>query len=336
MIKILISAVGGDIGQGILKSLREIRPKVCIVGCDMNPNSAGLFLCKKAYLVSGAKNNPKKYIKDIINICRKEKIDIVFSAQPYELNVLCSKIDYLRKKTGAYFAIQSEKVWNLCMDKLKTYQFLEKAGIKSPETYAIKKGFNILSKKYGFPLLLKARSSLGSGFHNYVLVNNKSEFNKAWEEIENPIVQEYISDKEGEEYTVGVFLDKNSKAIASIPMLRELRFGLTFHAVVGDYPDISALAIKTAESIGAKGPCNVQIRRTKAGNPCVIEINARISSTTAFRSHFGFNEAKACIDYFLKNKKPNLTFKNGVAMKSWTEIYTSKEKYFSLKKKGKI
>lgn len=332
----LISAVGGDIGQGILKSLRAVRPRVRIIGCDMNPNSPGLFLSDAGYIVAGAKNDAKKYVGDIVRICKKENVDIVFSAQPYELEVLSKLRESLQKKTGAIFVVQPKQVWDISMDKLQTFKSLANAGIRTPETYAEKNGFNILSKQYGFPLLIKARKSFGSGFHDFKLIRSKEEFETAWSKSDNLIIQEYITNKKNEEYTVGVFLDNNSKALGAIPMLRTLRFGLTFHAVVADYPDITHTAIRAAETIGAIGPCNVQLRKNSRGKPCVIEINARISSTTAFRTHFGFNEAKACIDLFLRGKKPNLSHKKGVAMKAWDEVYTSILQYEKLKKKGAV
>jgi carbamoyl-phosphate synthase large subunit len=334
MCVVLISAVGGDIGQGILKSLRSAYPHARIIGCDINPNSPGLFLCDKSYIVAGAKNDEKKYIQDIVQICKKEKVDIVFSAQPYELNVLCPLRCSLQNWTGAFFAIQTGDVWGLSMDKLRTYQFLKKAEIRSPETYATQKGFDVLRKKYGYPVLVKARTSLGSGFHGYRIIDKKKDFNEAWQQIKNPIVQEYVTDENNEEYTVGIFLNRKSKALGAIPMLRELRFGITFHAIVDDFFDVTDIAVKAAESIQAIGPCNVQLRRDRTGKLCVIEINARISSTTAFRAHFGFNEARACIDYFLDNKKPHLSYTKGVAMKAWNEVYTSISQYHNLKEKG--
>ena len=331
---VLISAVGGDIGQGILKSLASIHPPVRIIGCDMNPNSPGIFLCDKGYIVASAKKNKKQYIQDIVHICKKEKINIVFTGQPYELNALCPLKKILENQTGAYFSIQTKDIWNLCMDKFHTYKFFKKAGICSPETYASRNGFKILLQNKKSPLLIKARSSLGSDFHDNYLIKNKKDFDKLWKKVKNPIVQEYINNKKNEEYTVGIFLNKNSKALGAIPMLRQLRFGLTFHAIVDDFPDITNVAVRAAESVGAIGPCNVQLRRNNKNEPCVIEINARISSTTAFRTHFGFNEVQACIDYFLNNKKPNLLYKKGVAMKTWNEIYTSISNYKNLKKKG--
>lgn len=334
MIKVLISAVGGDIGTGILKSLRKSGRKIKIIGCDINPYSAGIFLCDKGYIIAGAKSNPKKYIKDIIKICKKERIDVVFSAQPYEINVL-SGIKYeLQRKTGAYFVVQEKGVWDLSMDKLAMYNFLKKKGVPSPETYSSKKGFGILEKKYGYPLLVKARSSFGSEFHNYIILRRKNDFKEAFKKIKNPIIQQYISNKKNEEYTVGIFLDKNSKALGAISMLRQLRFGLTFHAVVDESRDIINVAIQAAQAIRAVGPCNVQLRRNKIGKPYVIEINARISSTAAFRSYFGFNESIACVDYFLNNKKPVFSRRKGVAMKLWDEIYIAKSDYDKLRKKG--
>ena len=336
MYTVLISAVGGDIGQGILKSITSTRPRFRIIGCDMNPNSSGLFLCDKGYIVASAKNNKKKYIQDIVRICEKEKVNIVFSAQPYELNVLCPIKKNLEHKTGAYFSIQTNDVWRLCMDKLLTYKFLKKAGINTPVTYASTNGFKMLIKNKKNPMLIKSRSSMGSEQHGIYLIKNKKDFENSWRKVKNPILQEYIENKDNEEYTVGVFLNENSEALGAISMLRQLRFGLTFHAIVDDFPDITDVAIRAAECVGAVGPCNVQLRRNNKEEPSVIEINARISSSTAFRTHFGFNEVQACIDYFLKNKKPNLLYKKGVAMKSWNEVYTSISNYKILKRKGFI
>ncbi|MEK7124183.1 MAG: ATP-grasp domain-containing protein [Patescibacteria group bacterium] len=333
MYHVLISAVGGDIGQGILKSLRASKLPLKIIGCDMNPDSAGIFLCDKGYLVTAARSDPQKYIKDIVKICKQEHIEIVFCAQPYELKVLSRFKKKIKLKTGAYVAVQDQEIFNLSMDKLKIYNFMKSKLIRSPETYADQKGFEILAKKHGYPLLVKARLSFGFGFHDFKLVNNREEFKKIWQSSKGLIVQEYIENQDNEEYTVGVFLDKYSKVLGSIAMLRKLRFGLTFHAVADDYTAVRKAAEKAAQSIGAVGPCNVQLRIDKKGNPCVIEINARISSTTAFRTHFGFNEAKACIEYFLQNKIPKFSYKKGVAMKAWTEAYTTLSKYNLLKKK---
>lgn len=333
MINVLITAVGGDIGQGFLKSLRLSFRRLNIIGTDINPNTAGIFMCDKGYIVPPAKNK-SKYLQQIIDICQKEKIDIVFSCHEEEQYVLASNIAKVSKNTKAYVVVPPIEVVSLCQDKLQTYRFLSKKNIRTPKTEATRKGAERLIKKYGFPIVLKSR--IGSGSKDFHIVKNKKEFNRFWQEISKPIAQKYIVGTSEEEYTVGIFLDRQAKTLGAITMLRQLRFGLTSHAVVDNYPDVTKLAIKTAETIKAVGPCNIQLRRDSKGQPCVIEINPRISSTTAFRALLGFNEARAAIDYFLKNKQPNLKFKKGVCIKAWDELIIPTRHYKKLKRIGRI
>lgn len=333
MINVLITAVGDFIGQGLLKSLRRSSYKLNIIGADINPESAGIFMCDKGYIVPPAQNKTR-YLKRIIDICKDEKIDIIFSCHEKEQQVLASNAITLTKNIKAYVVVPSIEVVSLCHDKLLMYKFLSKKNIRIPETATTKNGAEKLIKKYGFPIALKSR--VGSGSRYFYIVKNKKEFNKFWHGIPEPIAQEYIISVPEEEYTVGIFLDKQAKALGAITMLRQLCHGQTSYAIVDDYPDITKLAMTSAESIGAIGPCNVQLRRDGNGNPCVIEINPRISSTIAFRAMLGFNEGNASIDYFLKNKKPNLKFKKGVCIKAWDEIMVPIESSKKLKETGKV
>jgi len=333
MINVLITAVGDDIGRGLLKSLRLSLYKLNIIGTDINPETAGIFMCDKGYIVPPAQNKIQ-YLKRIINICKKEKIDIIFSCHEKEQQVFAANIPVLSKSIKAYVVVPPIEVVSLCQDKLRTYKFLSQKDIRVPETVATKKGAEELIEKYDFPLVLKSRT--GSGSRYFHVVKNEKEFNKFWYEIPEPIAQEYIISAPEEEYTVGIFLDKKAKALGAITMLRKLCYGLTSYAIADDYPEITKLAITAAESVGAIGPCNVQLRRDGKDSPCVIEINPRISSTTAFRAMLGFNEGRAAVDYFLKNKKPDLKFKKGVCIKTWGEIVVPVESSKKLKETGKI
>lgn len=334
MLNVLISAVGGDIGQGILKSLRMSRYKLRIIGTDIDYHAAGVYLCDKGYIVPPAYKTPKKYIKKLISICNQEKIDIVFTPNEEELYAIARHMAELKKKTKAYFVVQPLRTLSICRDKFLTAQFLTKKNIRAPESYGSLKGAKILIKKYGFPLVFKLRHTYGS--RHFHIVNSWKELRYFWKAVPEALIQEYISNQAGEEYTVGVFLDKSSKALGAIAMLRRLQGGFTAHAIVGSYPDVKAVAVRAAESVGAIGPCNVQLRRDKNNKPCVIEINARISGTTPFRSRLGFNEAQACIDYFLKGQKPKLHSRPALAMRTWGELIVPLKKYKHFRKTGKI
>lgn len=334
-INVLVTASGGDIGQGVIKSLRMGGNKINIIATDINIENAGLFLADKGYIVTSVLENKNIFLSDLIRLCNSEKIDIVFSCYEQEQIVISENIDRLITETKAYFVVQSKKVWDICgKDKLNTYRFLTKKKIRVPETYSEKIDAAKLVKKYGWPIILKPRQGCGS--KNLYVISNKSELNEVWPKVTNPIIQEYINNRQDEEYTVGVFLSKNSKALGAITMLRKLRFGMTWHAVVNHQKDMADVAKKTAESVGAIGPCNVQLRRDSNGKPCVIEINARISSTTIFRAKLGFNEALSSIDYFIYNKYPRLDYKDSFIVRLFDECIIPMESYTELKKFGRI
>ena len=71
--KILITGVGGDIGSGIVRVLRESFKEFKIIGTDLKLNCLGQILCDKYYSISNAENNTKKWKEDLINIILKEK-----------------------------------------------------------------------------------------------------------------------------------------------------------------------------------------------------------------------------------------------------------------------
>ncbi|OGN00903.1 MAG: hypothetical protein A3B91_01280 [Candidatus Yanofskybacteria bacterium RIFCSPHIGHO2_02_FULL_41_29] len=333
MIKALVTACGGDIGQGVIKSLRMSGEKIRVIGTEITADNCGLFMADKGYILEPVLKNEKRYLKQLVAICNEERVDIVFVCFEAEQSAIASAINILNKKTGAYFVVQSKKTLDICQeDKSLTYAFLSKRGIRVPETYTTKKMAEILIKKYGWPIILKPRQSSGS--RDVHIIRTRKELDILWDKIDKPLIQEYINNGQDDEYTVGVFLNKDSEALGAIAMLRKLKLGMTWHAIVNHYPDIEEIAGKTAESVGAIGPCNIQIRRDRNNKPCVIEINARISSTTVFRAKLGFNEALASIDYFLKGKIPKLSHRPAVIMRTFGEYIVPLDKYLKIKSKN--
>ncbi len=331
---VLITAVGGDIGQSVLTSLKRSSYKLKTIGTDCDDETAGLFLCDYGERVPAATKDPQGYTRAITDICQREKVDLVFVCHEAEQKLLAKQMETIKQKTPAHFVVQPDAVLALCMDKMKCYRFLEQQGIRVPQTAYTTVGISSLIKKFGFPLIVKSRQ--GSGSRGFQIVKNRATLAAAIKSIKQPLVQEYITNKSDEEYTVGLFLDNNSVVLGAIPMLRKLRFGMTWHGIVDDYSDVVAVARQAVEAVKAIGPCNVQLRRDQYNQPCVIEINARISSSTAFRAHLGFNEAAASLMYFLEHKKPHLRFKKGVVMKRWGEVVIPTVDYTTLQTSGRI
>ena len=161
------------------------------------------------------------------------------------------------------------------------------------------------------------------GYCQYLKNNQKS-----------PIIQEYISEEEGE-YTIGVLYLPNKTMIGSIVLRRVFDsklsvlikgdFGLISsgysQGLIEDFPEIRKTAEKIAEKIGSTGPLNIQAR-LKNGQLIPFEINPRFSASTYLRSLAGFNEIDIFLDFLFDEKisKPT-TIKFGRYLRSLSETF---------------
>ena len=73
--KILITTVGGVTSPDIIKSLKK--KNIYIYGVDKNKNAVGKFFVNKFLLMPDSKNNKLKFIKKIVSIIKKYRIDFI-------------------------------------------------------------------------------------------------------------------------------------------------------------------------------------------------------------------------------------------------------------------
>jgi carbamoyl-phosphate synthase large subunit len=334
MITVMVTGVGSNIGQGIVKALRMSGINVRIIGTDMNPLSAGLFRCDKGYVLPQAES--KDFKTTVLRVCKDEKTDIILIGSDPEVPVFSSEKKNIEHETGAFVLVSSEKIVDTFHDKWNTFLFLKENGFNYPESVleddtSIKK----LIKRVGFPLIVKPR--IGGGSKNLFTVSDRKELQCALKIVLNPIIQEHIATDE--EYTTGIFFDSKSDIKGIITMKRELIAGTTYRAIVHDFPLVRKEMERIAERLGregAIGPINVQCRLSKR-RPITFEINPRFSGTTAFRAKFNFNEPAAAIRHFITGEElGRFEHSKGIVMRYWEEVYVSLEDGEEIMKKGVI
>ena len=80
--KIAVTGVGGGVGQSILKSLKETDYQV--IPLDADPLAAGLYYGKEiGHVIPYAKE--ERFISQLLDICKKEKISLLFPGMDAEL-----------------------------------------------------------------------------------------------------------------------------------------------------------------------------------------------------------------------------------------------------------
>jgi carbamoyl-phosphate synthase large subunit len=277
---ILITGIGGDIGQSIATVLAESRPEFRLIGADMNDRHAGSLFVDEAFQVPGASS--VNYIDSIRGLIKEHSVDIVIPTNEQELAVFQPLIDEL--KGGCISA--GVRVIGIGIDKLKTIDFIASLDIPVPWTIVVKDTI-----PHDFPCIFKSQK--GSGSKNVFIVENKEEALFFANKFPDSIFQELL-EPDNQEITCAVYRNKGGK-IFVLQLLRELSNGTTGWAKVIFNNQVLEMCERVADGINLQGSINIQLRLTNNG-PRIFEINPRFSSTVLMRHRIGFCDLLWAID----------------------------------------
>ena len=292
---VLVTGAGAVLGQAIIKSLRKISSiEIRIVAVDPNPDAAGFLMSDNHSLVPFAK--AENYIDELIKVSLSHKVDFIFVGTDIELPKLSENKSIIEQATNAILIVSEPWIISMADDKFKTYEFLKSHGYHYPLT-ELYDSFNPEKSSIRPPFILKPR--IGARSVGVSLINTVEELNKKALELEQHIIQEYLSSSE--EYTAGViyFDDEN---IASIVMKRTLKDGNTFTAIPMEYSWMNTYLENITKTIKPFGPINYQFKIDEKKIK-IFEINARFSGTTHFRALSNFNEVEMVIDFLKFDRK---------------------------------
>ena len=308
-LKILVSAVGGDLGQSVVKCLRDSNSKPTIWGCDMNPYAGGKKDVDEFYQ-SPPVDEKQQYQDFLLDNIARGKINYVFLLAEVEI-IFFNEHREIFQDTGATFVVSEKAIIDTFMDKYRTVQFFKEKGIAYPMTW--------LPPDYqgqlGYPLILKKRR--GSGGQRLFKVNDEEELHFYLKRHQDMIIQEYLPGNDNE-YTAGLFSDGES--LHTITFKRTLApGGFSQQVEVMDDETITQFPLQLAQALEFKGSLNVQFRKTERG--CIpFEINPRFSSTVYFRHCFGFKDVWWWLEV-LAGRRPAYpsVYKKGVGVKKFSE-----------------
>ncbi|MBD5540928.1 MAG: ATP-grasp domain-containing protein [Lachnospiraceae bacterium] len=284
MKKFLITAIGGDVGYGIIKALKASRQDIYIIGCDIIKYNMSYDLVDE-FFISPAYKDEDKWIEFLNDIILTKHIDYFWPVTETELKIVDKNRNLF---TSTTVVMNSHNILQIAMDKMLTAKFLSENGVVTPETWD---DIEMCEKK--FPVIIKEKCSCGS--QSVHVVNDECRLREMFAEMENPIVQEFIGDDNGE-YTLAIFSD--GKIINNIIFKRQLGFdGMSRYVELVHDIEITKIAEKIAQIFDLHGSINVQMRK-RGGTYYIFEVNPRISSTIGFRQQLGFNDVSWWLDMF--------------------------------------
>jgi carbamoyl-phosphate synthase large subunit len=271
MKRILVTAIGGDIGQSIAMCLRDFED-IFLIGTDTHDKHGGSLFVDKFLIVPKA--DSLDYLSVIENIIKKNNIDVTIPVNENELKVLVNSTNHLR------LVHAGSEIVNAGLDKLATMESLNKLGIDVPWT--VNADFD---EPCSYPCIMKPRFSSGS--RSIFIINSNTEAQIFSKKFSNCVFQELLEPFE-KEITCGLFRAKDGRT-TSIQLERLLVGGLTGWAKVVRNNKVEKLLNIIADGLNLKGSINVQLRITEEG-PMIFEINPRFSSTAFMRHKLGFSD----------------------------------------------
>lgn len=315
MRRILITAISGDISNGILKILKE-QSDVELYGCDINSVAVGMDMVKEFYQCKLAVE--EGYIDELLDNCKRWRITDLIPVNEREIEIVNQYRDLFAVE-AINVIIQEPNVLEICLDKAKTADFLNKRGIKTPRTYDTCE-FDI-KRHIGEKFICKPVKSNGSkGIYSLTIYEDT-----IIEERKDLLLQQYI---EGDEYTVGVF--RNGETTKTISFKRQLKNGYSNIVELIHDSKIDQIALKVADELNLSGYINIQMRK-RDEEYYIFEINPRISGTVRFRHMLGFEDVLWWLkinEFETKNEMQRWTcsYSKAIGMRELNEKYVILEK----------
>jgi carbamoyl-phosphate synthase large subunit len=318
MHRVLVTAVGGNIGQGVVKALRSGSREYFIVGTDMEPRSAGFSFVDRACVTPAAAAPGMS--AELTAIIEAERIEAIYVCSPQELAFFSAARGDLERTTGARILVNPEPVIRIGQDKFETARFLETHGFPHPETALADDGPAVdrVIERWGFPVIAKPRGGWTSV--NVFTIRSRAALEAARVLVPDLVVQRYLPDAT-EEYTAGVVGSAAARRFAWIVLRRDLTQGTTYRTELAQDSVMGAHVVAIAQALGVEGACNFQFRIVD-GQPLVFEINPRFSGTSGIRYLYGFNDPEMAFEHACLGQtivQPEV--RPGVVMRYWNEIY---------------
>lgn len=164
---------------------------VKVVVADNSNLAPTVYIADKNYIVP--KIYDENYIDVIIDICKKEDINIVCTLIDPEIKILADNREKF-EELGILLMVPSSKTAELCFDKYKMFNYLKENNIKTVTTYGTIEEFENNKDNVDFPVFVKPRT--GSGSVGARKVTNMETLKELFEEDNTLIIQELMTEKD--------------------------------------------------------------------------------------------------------------------------------------------
>lgn len=332
---VLITACGAQFMPGLVDCLKDNGERnIKIIGVDIGNDPTILQLVDVCYSVSKA--GTKSYIDELINICKKEKVDVIIPFMSSELLALIERKKEF-EEIGVKVSVSNRESVEITNNKYKFYKFLKEIGIKIPRFAQVKKADDLIAacEFCGYPnnaVCIKATESSGSrGIR--IIKPNLSRFELLFNEKPNSfyttleemlltlkerdsmpemMVMEYLPGSEG---SVDLLADNGKIIYMAYRESNVNLHSIPQEATLVKNDEAYEIATKVIQKLELSGNADLDFKNDSQGHPVLMEINPRIAATMKIFKEGGLNLPYLRIKQLLGEKLPDIDIKYGIKMK---------------------
>lgn len=332
---VLVSACGAQFMPGLADCLKNNGERnIRIIGVDMEIDKTVLQMVDKLYQVPRATDT--SYIDTLLEICKKEHVDVVMPFMSAELLPLIDRKSEF-EAIGTKVSVADRQSVEITTNKFRFYQFMKDHGLAVPKFAPVRKATELLAacETCGYPqnaVCVKATELSGS--RGIRIINpNISKFDLLFGEKPNSFFTTMddlqATLEERPEMPEMMAMEYLPGAEGSVDLLasngRILYMGyresnVNLHSI----PQVATLsenkaAYEIAEKVVAAlkldGNADLDFKCDAKGNPVLMEVNPRIAATMKIFAEGGMNLPYLRIKQLLGEELPRVELKYGIKMK---------------------
>lgn len=314
MTNILITSVGTR--TKIIQYFKENNRTGKVIATDMSKLAPAIYEADKFYIVP--RIDDPNYIGNLLEICKKEKVDGILSLIDPELSLL-SQNEKKFKDIGVTVIGSSYDCCELSLNKMNMYNWLNSHNYDCARSYLNKEDFyqDLDNKLVSFPVFVKPYD--GSASISINKVYNKKQLDLLFEEHEGLMIQEYL---DGQEIGADVYIDLISREVVSIFTKRKIvmRAGETDKSVSFKDEKLFEIIKKFVKEAGFRGQIDIDIFDVN-GKYYISEVNPRFGGGYPHAYECGVNHMSLIYNNLNgKENKYNISYTDDIYMMKFSDL----------------
>ncbi len=233
------------------------------LGVDADPLAPALYHCDRRVIVPRIAS--PDYVPTLARLRDEHDVELVVPLNDLDFPVLAREREQL---APALVLLPDAEVSARMSDKLEAHRYFVANGVPSPRSWAPEE----VPEGARFPVLVKAREGFGSRNIHRADDPEQLAFFLAYTQVPS-FVQEVCL---GEEFSIDVFCDMEGRCLNAIPRTMLLsKGGESIKGVSLKDEELIEHGARVAETVGIKGPANIQCFREPDGSLPVTDVNTR-------------------------------------------------------------